>query len=231
MSVVTGPNIVTNGLVMSFDPDNYRCYPGTGSTWTDVSGRGHGSSLINSPTYVSSASSSYLSFNGSTSRGRFILGDNASDFYSSTLSLAGLARLTTANYGDGWLFDLDYVGFRLWGGSNTPFMVRGPSASWETSTSYSFTINQWYYVCATMIDNASANNVNVYINGVLYSTQSFGLKNIGPQAGIVDGALSSHYGGSTPMPFDVSCIQKYNRVLSADEVMQNFNAVRGRVGI
>jgi hypothetical protein len=41
MSFFHSPNIVTNGLVMAVDAANPKSYPGSGTTWYDISGNGH----------------------------------------------------------------------------------------------------------------------------------------------------------------------------------------------
>jgi len=46
-----GPKIVTSGLVLCLDAANKRSYPGTGTTWTDLSGNSNNGTLINGPTF------------------------------------------------------------------------------------------------------------------------------------------------------------------------------------
>ena len=41
MSAFGGPNIITDGLVLSLDAGNVKSYPGTGTTWYDKSGNGN----------------------------------------------------------------------------------------------------------------------------------------------------------------------------------------------
>ena len=41
MATITGPNLVTDGLVLSLDAASARSYPGSGSTWSDLSGNSH----------------------------------------------------------------------------------------------------------------------------------------------------------------------------------------------
>ena len=41
MGVNYNPKIVTDGLVLCLDAANKRSYPGSGSTWNDLSGRGN----------------------------------------------------------------------------------------------------------------------------------------------------------------------------------------------
>ncbi len=53
MSVISGPNIVTNGLVLHLDAANTKSYSGSGTTWTDLSGNGNNGTLTNGPTFDS----------------------------------------------------------------------------------------------------------------------------------------------------------------------------------
>ena len=55
--------IVTSGLVLSLDAGNSSSYPGTGTTWTDLSGSVNTGTVFNSPVY-SSANGGYLDFDG-----------------------------------------------------------------------------------------------------------------------------------------------------------------------
>ena len=49
------PRVVTNGLVLALDAANPNSYPGTGTTWYDLSGNNLHMSLINGPTYSNGA--------------------------------------------------------------------------------------------------------------------------------------------------------------------------------
>jgi hypothetical protein len=205
-------------------------FPSLGNIVKDISGRGRQTTLLGSPV-IKYSSPGTVSFNGSSQYGSTsIKGNNESDFYSSSFTLGAFAKLDTANTGDSWLYDLDYVGYRLWGGNNTVFMVRGPSAGWET-IGYSFNVGQWYYVCVTMIDNGTSNNVAVYINGSLVGTYTIGQKNFAAVGGIDHFATAAHYGFGSKKPFTIGNIHQYKKVLSATEVAQNFNSLRGRYGI
>ena len=52
-----------NGLVLALDAANTKSYPGSGTTWTDLSGRGNTGTLTNGPTY-SSANGGSIVFDG-----------------------------------------------------------------------------------------------------------------------------------------------------------------------
>ena len=47
MGLAHSPSIVTDGLVLCVDAANTKSYPGSGTTWTDISGKGHNGTLTN----------------------------------------------------------------------------------------------------------------------------------------------------------------------------------------
>ena len=61
MASFVGPNIVTNGLVLALDAASERSYPGSGTTWYDLSGQGAHAEAVNMPTYNSNG---YFEFDG-----------------------------------------------------------------------------------------------------------------------------------------------------------------------
>ena len=81
MGVAYNSKIVTDGLVLCLDAGNSKSYPGTGTTWTDLSGRGNTGTLTNGPTY-------------SSANGGSIVFDGSNDFVQCTGSLT----LTTATF-------------------------------------------------------------------------------------------------------------------------------------
>ena len=56
----TGPNIVTDGLVLYLDAANPKSYPGSGTVWKDLSGNGNHFNLINGPSF----NNFYINFDG-----------------------------------------------------------------------------------------------------------------------------------------------------------------------
>lgn len=205
-------------------------FPTTTNIAKDISGRGRVTTFTGSP-FIKYQSPGSMTFNGTTQNGTTsIKGNNESDFYSSSFTIGAFAKLDTADGGDSWLYDLDYIGYRVWGGNNVIFMVRGPSAAWE-SIGYTLNVAQWYYVCITMIDNGTSNNVVLYINGVQAGTYTIGQKNFAAVAGVNHFATSSHHNGAVKKPFTIGNIHQYKKVLTATEVAQNFNSLRGRYGI
>ena len=64
MSTYFGPEISTDGLALLLDAGNPRSYPGTGTTWFDISGSGGTNFTINASAFNSSGPK-YMDFNGS----------------------------------------------------------------------------------------------------------------------------------------------------------------------
>jgi hypothetical protein len=63
MALSHSPSIVTDGLVLCLDAGNPKSYPGSGTTWTDLSGNGNNGTLVNGVGYSGDNLGS-LSFDG-----------------------------------------------------------------------------------------------------------------------------------------------------------------------
>ena len=57
MGVFAGPEIVEDGLVLALDAGNTKSYPGSGTTWTDLSGNGNNGTFVGTTTFDSSTNS------------------------------------------------------------------------------------------------------------------------------------------------------------------------------
>ena len=68
MAVGYNPKIITDGLVLCLDAGNTKSYPGSGTSWSDLSGQGNTGTLVNGPTY-SSADGGSIVFDGSNDYG------------------------------------------------------------------------------------------------------------------------------------------------------------------
>jgi hypothetical protein len=63
MSIYAGPDIADSGLTLCLDAGNPVSYPGSGTTWRDVSGQGNNGILVDGPTF-NSANGGVLVFTG-----------------------------------------------------------------------------------------------------------------------------------------------------------------------
>jgi len=81
------PDIIRDGLILYLDAAEPSSYPGSGTTWTDLSGRGNNGTLTNGPTYNSS-------------NGGFLVFDGINDYCRHLLSSRTEARTISI-----WFFD------------------------------------------------------------------------------------------------------------------------------
>ena len=247
-SLGIGGQIVTDGLVLCLDAANKDSYPGSGTTWSDLAGSNNGT-LTNGPTFDSGNGGS-LVFDGSNDF--WICNQRTSNLeyqYYDSFSLSAWVYINESS-GNGYI-----VNNRMTDASNTPyagwgllqafgyilFIIGGyPSStySWRsvetTTTEFSTNIFQkWSLITAT--NTGTAGEQKMYVNGV---DVSYNVKddsnppytvdysngnsrvNVG-RDGVIDHYLSSN----------ISQVQIYNRALTASEVLQNYNALKGRYGL
>jgi hypothetical protein len=79
--VVLGPGVViapeTNSQILNLDAGNPSSYPGTGTTWYDISGSGNNATLIGNPTWTNQGSSSSFVWNNNYANAGYILPNTA----------------------------------------------------------------------------------------------------------------------------------------------------------
>jgi hypothetical protein len=223
--------VVTSGLVMHLDAGNASSYPGSGTTWTDLSGSGNNGTLTNGPTYSSSNGGSIV-FDGVNDA---VLLNNATTFGSpADISINIWVRYTdfiaTAN--GRALFRgsslSENVGFAVYQATDSPYnrvkcYVNLGTGLTVLNSATQLSTNQWYFV--TLTYNSSV--LSLYINGVLDASiaGSGGISWPSPARFPQFGEMFGTYfnGRIAQMTF-------YNRALTAAEVLQNYNALRPRFG-
>ena len=95
--VISSSSIVTSGLVLNLDATNPASYPGSGTTWTDISGSGNNATITNGS--YDSANGGSIAFNGTTTGVYYTVIANSGDF---TCEI--WAKQTSANYGSAMMF-------------------------------------------------------------------------------------------------------------------------------
>ena len=221
MSVFAGPEINESGLVLYLDAGNIKSYPGSGTSWTDISGRGNTGTLTNGPTY-------------SSSNGGSIVFDGADDVitFASNNIISGTQNFTIeAIVKSNNTASPDYI-FGNYGVANTGgleiyfylqkfyFYFNGV----YTVSNSIVSSNTWYIATFTR----SGNSTSIYINSILDATGTNSTSittNLSYRIGNGPDYNSEIYAGN------IASVKVYNRALTAAEVSQNFNALRGRFGI
>ena len=223
------PSIVTSGLVLALDAGNTKSYPGSGSTWTDLSGSVSNASLVNGPTY-SSSNGGYISFDGANDYASFYAPNLAG-----TATVEMWANLGAAFSGKmimGWnAYDI-YCPSGMMGYNTGNGDVYGISAA--TVTSLGCVGNWKQYIFEFRSDVAYTNN-KIYVNGVAQSLsqqlsfEESGNRNFNSGNGAIAFLRYPAIGYETPL--NCAIFRVYNRSLSLAEIQQNFFANRGRFGI
>jgi hypothetical protein len=220
--------IATNGLVLNLDAGNIYSYAGAGTVWYDVSGNSYNGTLIGSPSYTS------------TNNGGIIFDSNAKY---GTLPTSGLAFGTGQFAIEAWVFSTAAVtnnviyasqssnvaGFiALYYPNGSGFALTDFNAvGVRTTTTHQTAVSQntWYHVVG--IRNAS-NQYIVYVNGVVSTTNatsSATLSASAPQIASNPATTGERFTGT------MGSLRLYNTSLSAAQVLQNYNATKGRFGL
>ena len=230
MSVFSGPEIVNNGLVLHLDAANPRSYPGTGTAWNDLSGNGNTGTLVNSPTY-STSNKGIMTLNGTNNYVN--VPSISSGQFASGFTFAGWCR--TSAFSSTWMWPFATTvssggAFLQFGkvASNGNLRFNGAPALYSgTNLDASVNIADgiWHYIVAVWDTQFRY----IYVDGTLRASlasvlganpSAFGTVRLGARVG----PLEYWNGSFGPMSI-------YTRALSATEILQNFNAVRGRYGV
>jgi len=240
------PRIVTDGLVLNLDAARQNSYAGIGTAWRDLSGNGNTGTLTNGPTY-SSGNGGSLSFDGvddytllgNISQLQFERTDSFScscftinkDINAVALSIIGNSQ-TAPGY-KGWTFNFFNRSVLKSNAICLALYSIGATNYLEVQTApNSITANLWYHVAFTYIGNSISSGINLYINGINQSTIVSSNSLTSSIKGTENLYIGSRGAGvGQYLNGNISNLQVYNRALSASEISQNFNAIRGRFGI
>lgn len=216
-------NIVTQGLILDLDAAKKESYPGTGSTWSDISGNGLTGTLTNGPTFSSSDYGS-LVFDGVDDYAATpnIMGgftDYSAEFwFKMTTNTSGVEKWLGSQYPGGGI--VGRLIFDIYTDNKLRNFISGTSVNGSTT----ILTNTWYHAVFTRNNTGSA---TIYLNGILDGS--------GTIATVAVASTAFQIGGSTVLTRwlngTISTVKLYNRALSASEIQQNFNAYRSRYGI
>lgn len=248
MALSHGPRPIVRGLVVSLDAANPKSYPGSGSTWYDISGNGNNATLSNT---TFNLTGSYFENSGATSN----------FFYASIPHSTSLSGAFGSQYG-GWTIEetiwtntiiypeadagtvVSDVGYGVgatgfdWNHGKGLTTFQFGMSSGQTVSGYQVSnditvpspydrANIWRVRC--MVWDRTFNQNRLYINGNLIGSGSSALlqgRSVYDGGGMSIGTLYGwkHYGRR-------ATFKVYNRALAPDEILLNFKALRGRFGI
>jgi hypothetical protein len=212
MGIGYGPRVVTDNLVLALDAADRNSYPGSGTAWNDLTGRGNTGTLTNAVGYNVDS----LSFDGVDDRiecGTFslqYLTISTWVYKTSSATNQGICRKET-----GWAVS-QYNGT----------LQVAPGTSWTFyNTGYTIPLNTWVNIVYTYSGTGVAGSQTVYVNGSSIYNTSAGSGPISSNSNPVRIGFDDnnwYWGGR------ISNTQIYNRALTAAEVQQNYNAIKSR---
>lgn len=244
MSSNAGPDIVQDGLLCLLDAKSIRSNDGGGEVWADLSGNGHDVTLYNSPT--ANVSDGYISFNGTDQYGTHtnVPAPNiVTDYYTMELwfRLPSLPASDISADGDGGgplygtRYGTDFQLFAYAASSSASALgacyddSRGNANHKSTKTVIANEWVQFVHIGIPYNDgtNAARGKFKYYVNGQLdtdetISSDSSGY-NISTTCHIAYDARYLDYA-----EVDMAIIRRYDRELSAEEVLQNYLATKSR---
>ena len=220
MGLGHSPRIVTDGLVLALDAGNTKSYPGSGTSWSDLSGNSNTGTLENGVGFDSDYGGS-LTFDGVDDYAP--IGTSGFSFGNSAGTLSCWARTNTTAAGFRWIVSYGNASpsqSRFLGINGTTYYFGGYA---DDIIASGVPVNTWINMAGVY----DGTNASMYINGVLVSgpaAKGWGTVPNNAQVGRQTNGVEYWSG-------NIAQVSIYNRALTEAEVSQNFNALRGRYGI
>lgn len=233
MGTSYNPKIITNGLIVHLDAANKKSYSGSGSTWIDLTKNKYNFTTYGSPTYSISnngiitfakASSQYADYSTSFPSLSNWTVESWVKFTTTPASSSNVTTVVTGNYNG-----VSNLNFCI-GTSNSPtdYTIRAAffNGAWRQSSGHTPTAGVWYSYTGTY----DGTNIILYVNGLLFNSTAYtGTSQSG--GGIrVARRWDDIVTASNLLDGAVPVVRIYNRALSASEILQNYNATKGRFG-
>ena len=216
---------VTNGLVLYLDAAKRESYPGSGTTWYDLIENNNNGTLTNGPTYTGVSkdaaidcdgtndytllSSTITLGNGNWSVGIWANADSASN-YNLMSNNSGGPVSNAMGFQSSKIFYTNYDG------------------SWQDHYgNTTLSTSTWYYLTWVNYEGASASEgtMKMFVNGVADSSTFNSYTTNGGPCNSIGGNWFSSFNGK------IATVQVYEKSLNDSELLQNYNALKGRFGL
>jgi len=234
-----GPDIVTDGLVLCLDADDKNSYPGSGTTWYDLSGNDYNMTLYGGATHTQPMTGlSYgITCDGTNDylRNTTLPGGDKTFSFEIWVYHNGTDQLSSygiysggANYGP-------LIYNHGAGMGNNHYFPGSPSGNYPGGNNATTVNLKWTLISHVYKDLDSDGTLDYYKsykNGVHVGTRSgWNFHNSGHGRGSNGFSFSSYTAGQSFYKGSYGGYRYYNRNLSDEEVKQNFNVQRSRFGL
>ena len=238
-----GASVISDGLLMHLDAGNTNSYSGSGSTWTDLSGNGNNATFVplvgaGGPTY-NSGNGGYFDFDGANDyvnvSSNTVLPYGTNPFtFSVWIYIDVISGSWGPNFKSCLLFSGDTFGrvecgiFAAGNTAGPPSFIKlaryGGGTSGTCEVNVSMNTSAWYNVT---IVRDGVSSQKIYQDGVQIGTGNVSNSFIQDDMKMFGGTDS---GGNFSGFHDgrVANVLMYNKALTASEVLQNYNALKGR---
>jgi hypothetical protein len=210
--------------VLCLDAANTRSYPGTGTTWNDLSGNGYDGTLVNGVGY-SSDNLGYLIQDGVND---YVQGTAFDATFSEITIMVWLNRRGNNGFYAGILFNSNSrTGMNFYNTTNQiGYHWNNDTGTYSWQSGLIPPLNEW---CLSAIVITSTQRT-AYLKGNNFDSSSTSARTHAEISGNFRFNTADTTANRYPI-IDISIASIYNRALTAQEVQQNFNAMRGRYGI
>jgi len=231
ISASTGSGIVTSNLVF-----NLQTAPSSGTIWTDTTGNGYNATISGSASYTASNGGGIKLNNSSANGGGVDFISVPYNIASTTTTVEVVASFNPTSFWAPIWANESYnagLGYMAWMTSATSINYGRPTSPVTENITASNSIRHWVFVL-------NGTNRSLYLNGTQTGTTQtganggfttnnfyFGSRHTNTGTGHQD-KLNSSIVANRPVFYQM---RLYNKALSASEVAQNYNAIRGTYGI
>ena len=219
MSTSYSPKIITDGLVLALDAGNNKSYAGSGTIWNDLSGNNNTGTLSNSPTFTDANNGSFT-FNGTNSV------QTAVNIVCTAMTiLMFIKRNGTQISNAGLTFNrgTSVTGLNFYGLNNTlSYHWNNDASTYNFAPNLLIPDNVWSMVGMSVTSTAATLYVNMESATNINAHASTTIDNLRIA---VDTDSGRRFTGN------IATTLLYNKALSPNEILQNFNATRNRFGV
>jgi hypothetical protein len=216
--------IVTSDLQLYLNAADPASYPGSGTTWTDLSPNAYATTLVGSPTY----STTYFNFPNTSARyvdtNQSLASDNFSVGGWFRTSAGGLKMTVCKEQVGGWPWN-----YRIYynGGQIVGDIAQSGAANQAIASPLTnYNNGSWYLVMFTRntstlklyVNNTEVNSVANTLVGSITNSQELWIGR-------------SAYVGAYQWVGDIGQVFIYNEVLTLEQIQQNYNATRATYGL
>ena len=217
-----------NGALLYVDAGNAASYPGSGTTWTGLSSNASNATLVGSPPWTSAGTASYFTFNGlgsnyaSTTASKFNVAYTGKTVFVAARMTAVIAGAFRGLFGTN-AGTRNFNTYIYSPSSGVYQMHYSAGGAGGFSNNLSITTNQWFIAAVTQ---TTGGLVSYYLNGQPVGTNTgIGFIQYAANGGEFVALCDNYWYG------DIGVCAVYGQALTADQIQQNYNALKSRYGV